>query len=136
MKTLSRLSMASILIAIATPVLAQDPTAADTNHDGKITREELIAARLANFARFDRNGDGVVSASDVPPIARFRPQIQTSFQQFITTADLNHDGKVTQDELAKAPMPVFNRGDTNHDGVIDAGEMAGFRAALAKMKGQ
>jgi len=31
---------------------------------------------------------------------------------------------------------VFDRADTNHDGVIDASEMAGFRAAVAKMRGQ
>jgi Ca2+-binding EF-hand superfamily protein len=136
MKTLFPLSVATILVCIAAPALAQDVTVADTNHDGRISREELVAARLANFDRFDRNGDGVVNAADIPSFARFRPRIQTSFQQFIASADLNHDGQVTRDELAKAPVPVFDRADTNHDGVIDASEMAGFRAAVAKMRGQ
>ncbi|MBN8815225.1 MAG: EF-hand domain-containing protein [Sphingomonas sp.] len=123
-------------VMLAAPALAQDVMAADANHDGKITRAEFAAARLANFNRLDRNGDGVVSQADTPTIARLRPQIQASFQQFIAMADLNHDGQVTRDELANAPMPVFDRADVNHDGVIDASEMPAFRAALAQMRGQ
>ena len=125
-----------ITLAAATPALAQDVMSADANHDGKITRDEFATARIANFNKLDRNGDGVVSQADVPMVARFRPQIQTTFQQFIATADLNHDQQVTRTELANAPMPVFDQCDKNHNGVIDADEIAGFRAALAKMQGR
>ena len=37
---------------------------ADANKDGKITRQEYIDARAAQFARMDRNGDGVVDETD------------------------------------------------------------------------
>jgi hypothetical protein len=37
---------------------------ADANKDGKVTRQEYIDARAAQFARMDRNGDGVVDDAD------------------------------------------------------------------------
>ncbi|MDX5985458.1 EF-hand domain-containing protein [Sphingomonas echinoides] len=124
------------LLSLATAAAAQDVDRIDTNHDGQITRAEFAAARMANFARFDRNGDGVVSAADIPAIARFRPSIQKTFQNFIANADANGDGVVTRAELANAPMPVFDRADANHDGVIDRSEMATLRAGLAQMRNQ
>jgi Ca2+-binding EF-hand superfamily protein len=123
-------------LSLATAAAAQDVAQIDSNHDGQITRAEFAAARMANFARLDRNGDGVVSAADIPVLARFKPGIQKTFQSFIANADANGDGMVTRVELATAPMPVFDRADANHDGVIDRTEMATLRAGLAQMRGQ
>jgi len=128
-------SAAAVAAACATPAAAQDISRADTNHDGKITRAEFIAARSANFDKLDRNGDGVVSQADIGMIARFRPAISEKFNQMIAADDINHDGQVTPQELAVAPAPAFDRADTNHDGVIDASEMAALRTNLAAMRG-
>lgn len=131
----SLIALAGVL-SLATAAAAQDVEQIDSNHDGQVTRAEFAAARTANFARLDRNGDGVVSAADIPAIARFKPGIQKIFQNFITNADTNGDGMVTRAELANAPMPVFDRADANHDGVIDRTEMATLRAGLAQMRNQ
>lgn len=123
-------------IMAATMAMAQDITSADVNRDGRITRAEFASARLANFNRLDRNGDGVVSQADIGRIARVRPRAGQALQQLVAAADANHNGQVTRDEMAKAPIPVFDRADINHDGVIDRNEMAGFRTTLAQMRGQ
>ncbi|MFA6124094.1 MAG: dockerin type I domain-containing protein [Sphingomonas sp.] len=131
----SLIALAGVLL-LATAAVAQDVTQIDGNHDGQITRAEFAAARMANFARLDRNGDGVVSTADIPAIARFKPGIQKTFQSFIANADASGDGMVTRVELATAPMPVFDRADANHDGVIERTEMATLRAGLAQMRNQ
>lgn len=129
----SLIALAGVLL-LASAATAQNIDQIDSNHDGQITRAEFVAARMANFARLDRNGDGVVSAADIPAIARFQPGIQKAFQTFVANADANGDGMVTRAEMANAPTPVFDRADANHDGVIDRNEMASFRAGLAQMR--
>ena len=39
---------------------------ADTNHDGKISRAEFLAARDARFTQMDANHDGSLQASERP----------------------------------------------------------------------
>jgi hypothetical protein len=38
---------------------------ADANHDGKITKEEFMAAQEKFFEKVDKNGDGVITADEV-----------------------------------------------------------------------
>lgn len=38
----------------------------DTNHDGLVSRDEFLAGARTRFARFDRNGDGALTAADRP----------------------------------------------------------------------
>lgn len=102
---------------------------ADANGDGKVTRDEYVAAREAQFGRMDRNQDGVVSKADFPRAAS-RPAAEGRLDQFIAEADVNKDGAVSKDELAQASTPAFDRADTNHDGVIDQAEAAAFKASL------
>ncbi|WP_375248517.1 EF-hand domain-containing protein [Sphingomonas sp.] len=133
MRTLTLSAIAASLVA-ATPAAAQDMSAADANRDGRITRAEFGAARMANFSRMDRNRDGVLSQVDADRIARFRSRASFALRQVITTADANRDGVVTRAELSAAPMPAFDRADGNHDGVVDRNEMAALRAAFAEMR--
>ena len=70
--------MNTVSVAIATMVLAAASAVAyaqpfsqapllgqiDADHDGKITRQETVAARERVFKRLDRNGDGVVDGRD------------------------------------------------------------------------
>src|SRR5262249_21374864 len=44
--------------------------------------------------------------------------------------DVNHDGKLTPDEVPKQMMPMLAHADLNGDGAIDAAE---FAAAAKKM---
>ncbi len=43
----------------------------DTNFDGMVTREELLAAGRKWFSSMDRNGDGQIDAQDFPSAKEF-----------------------------------------------------------------
>ena len=94
--------------------------AADANHDGMITRNELIAWRNAEFDRFDRNHDGYIDISDAP---RFAAQARARLDEARTAFDLNHDGRISRAEFASGPTPMFDMADLDHNNVLDAYEL-------------
>ncbi|AXJ95411.1 MULTISPECIES: EF-hand domain-containing protein [unclassified Sphingomonas] len=126
------------LLLVATPALAADKTPAkspaakgaaakvdpriraefdrtDTNHDGFLSREE-IGARVA---RMD------VGKTKMPP-----EQAKMFADRWFTTADANHDGKVSLYEMQGLFRAIASRYDLNHDGVISLDERAAARAAV------
>lgn len=107
---------------------------ADANGDRIITREEFAAARARSFDKLDRNGDGIVQKSDFNRLAKFKPEAGQRLQRMIDATDTNRDGKVTRDEFAAAPAPVFDRADTNGDGAVSKAEADAARSALAAAK--
>lgn len=110
----------------------QQLSAADTNHDGNITKDELIAFRAANFKRLDRDGDGYLTKSDIPAFLAKRGGA-LDFESLLAQFDANHDGKVSRDEFVNGPTPFFNAADTNHDGVVTEAER---QAAMVRAKSE
>jgi Ca2+-binding EF-hand superfamily protein len=110
----------------------------DTNKDGKISFEELKAARpkmtQEAFKKLDKNGDGFLTPNEMPK----HPPLAALIQK----ADADKDGKVTFDEL-KVVMPRltqerFKELDKNGDGVLtkeDAPQRPGPQAG-AGQRGQ
>lgn len=95
---------------------------ADLDRDGKVQRAELIAWRSANFARFDRNGDKVLSDADVPKLMRsgtIARQIDMLEAQF----DFDRDGKVQRAEFVDGPTTMFDLADRNRDRVVTRHEI-------------
>lgn len=126
-----------ILTIVATPALAQSSATmidrmreADANRDGIVTRPELIASRTANFARFDRNRDGVLSDSDIPWIMR-GSAIATQFTTMKAQFDTNRDGRVSRDEFVGGPTPLFDAADSNRDNRLTRAEIDSARSAAA-----
>ena len=103
---------------------------ADANHDGIVTRPELIAWRKANFERFDRNRDGVLSDADIPAFVR-GTAIAAPFETMKGQFDADHDGRVTRDEFVGAPTVLFDAADANHDNQLTRAERDAFVAASA-----
>jgi Ca2+-binding EF-hand superfamily protein len=133
-------------IAAAPAVLAK----LDTDGDGVLTSLEYLPnqgaapgqdpdALVKQMMLLDANGDGVLTANEVPE----------RMQGMFTRADANHDGKLTADEIRASALkqssprgraehsgqatrmdPVLNVLDTDHDGVLSAAEMANASAAL------
>lgn len=45
--------------------------AADTNSDGRVSRDEALAAPYRGFDRLDANNDGVISSQEMQAVRRF-----------------------------------------------------------------
>ena len=107
---------------------------ADSNRDGAITRAELNNWRRANFMRFDRNGDGVLSDSDIPRFVR-GTSIGAQFDELKTQFDINRDGRVTRDEFIGAPTVLFDAVDVNRDNILSRAERDAAVATAKASKG-
>jgi Ca2+-binding EF-hand superfamily protein len=87
--------------------LDQQFKAIDSNHDGRITREEFDAYRA-------QQGSGDASAA-LPAFAHVG-------SRWFEKSDTNGDGVVTQAEAAARPLKMFDMADANQDGVISLKE--------------
>ena len=120
-------------------------SAADTNHDGKLSREEVIAQQdrdlqqaragltqkfTAEFNRLDANHDGKLSLQEflagIPPIHN-----SETADQVMQRLDTNHDGKITAEEFRAPQVKQFNDADTNHDGIVSPAEAQAYAKAHA-----
>lgn len=125
---------------------------ADTDGNGRISRQEFLARADARFARLDTNGNGVISADEFAARAEANRERRDGFGQradgdippssvpaeggsAFDRLDANHDGKVTRDEYRAQAEAMFDRLDTNHDGFIDRNEMVAMRGGGRDMGG-
>jgi EF-hand domain pair/EF hand len=134
-----RVTFFMALVAVAGTAQAANPNAAamlgrmegaDTNRDGVITRNEVLAFRANNFTRLDRDSNGVLTRSDIPAfVSRLNPALD--FNSMIQQFDSNKDGKVSRDEFVTGPTLVFDAADANKDGQLTIAER---KAAMAAAK--
>lgn len=119
---------------------------ADSNHDGKISFEEMQAAeqhRLRErFDKLDANHDGGVSMDEMRLAHQHRGEMREQrrehwqgMREKLRSLDTDHDQALTKQELGDA-MPRlaenFDRLDANHDGKLTRDEIH----AMHRMKGQ
>lgn len=96
---------------------------ADADKDGKITKDELLAAQAAKFKEFDLNADGSVTKEEVQEklSSRFDKMAERITRRF----DADRDGKVTADEFKAHAEKKLYILDLNDDGVITKDERPG-----------
>jgi Ca2+-binding EF-hand superfamily protein len=111
----------------------------DANHDGRLTVREMLGA-AERLAELDRDGDGAVSAAEIPDrlecaIIRGAPaKDATTFDvpvagrkagpdapRWLVAMDTSGDGEISPREFLGTPEQ-FSQLDTNGDGFIDADE--------------
>ncbi len=100
-----------LLCAAGLPLLAQAQVRASNDYlqrmdgdgDGRISLTEYQAWMGYAFERMDRNGDGVLGASELPG---------------------GRGGPVSLAAHRESLAAAFRRQDTNRDGVLDARELA------------
>jgi Ca2+-binding EF-hand superfamily protein len=114
------LSLAGAVSAQAMSDLASLGQRADTNHDGVVSREEFLAARAAQFDRFDRNHDGYLDTADADVLPEPTGRM---FQWMERLADADGDGRISRDEFNGMPVRGFERMDANQDGLLEPDEM-------------
>lgn len=104
--------------------------AADTNRDGAITRQELLAHRVKEWPRLDRNGDGFFSKDDLPGFAKDRWD-SGRLVPMRQTYDTNGDGRISRAEFTSGPTPAYDLADSNRDNRVTEAEI---RTAIADLK--
>lgn len=126
----------------------------DENHDGRISREEYLAAAKKRFAKVDVSGDAVISAqearaakaelaqrkakNDARRKAQGRPvrAKAKSARPYLSALDANQDGRVTRKEFLSRREQRFTELDTNHDGVISREEAKAAKARKLARQGE
>jgi hypothetical protein len=104
----------------------------DADGDRRISRDEYVAARDRDFARYDRNGDGSLGLADFPRSADYRRALGR-IEDRIADADRNGDMLLSREEMHTAPTVIFDRADTSRDGYLSQNEIAAARAAFSRL---
>ena len=161
---IQRLPLFAVAVLAAAGAVAQEPQrgapaapptlsgfsifgALDADHDNSLSAAEIDNAAVV-LKQLDRNGDGKVTADEIPPMpgrggpgGRGRggsgvgdepPAAPTSPDELATMLmgfDKNHDGKLTKPEVPERLQGVFARADENNDGVLTVDEIKKAAAA-------
>ena len=133
----TKVTTAAVLLLSSCVVLAQGREGpaleqADADHDGKVTKQEYVDARAAQFSRLDRNGDGFIDDADSREGGNERGQ--RAAKALRGRIDSNGDGKISKEEFVNAPTMLFDKFDANKDGVLDATELEAARNAAGRWR--
>ena len=101
----------------------------DTNKDGSITRQEFMAAQPQFHGRrviVMRDGDGPGDGPSAPDGGPGEPHVKVMRMhgmgvmhgRMFESADANHDGRVSLEEMTNAAARHFDAADANHDGTL------------------
>jgi hypothetical protein len=125
LRPLSALLTASLL---ATPAAAETADEAfarlDQNHDGSISRAEILSLREAMFARIDTNNDGVLTRLEIEDARAAMPRGQRPPKDTrIWQQDANGDQRLSLAEYTSR-SDGFDRADRDGDGLLSASEFA------------
>jgi Ca2+-binding EF-hand superfamily protein len=140
-----KLTLAAALIGLATAAAAQTPPAAapadgasfetwaaharerlmalDTDHDGKISKDEFAARSAMGGGHWGHRGNAG-GGGQAQPRAHDGARM---FDRF----DTNHDGFIDGQELNAVLAQRFARMDANHDGVLTPDERHAMRGGNA-----
>ncbi|MEI9993279.1 MAG: hypothetical protein WDM91_01690 [Rhizomicrobium sp.] len=103
----------------------------DANHDGTLTRAELVAGLKAEFDTYDVNHTNCLGPDQVHAINQIR--VQQDASQATPLVDWNQDNCIDFKEYSGATLSLFDTLDTNGDGQLSPQEL---NAGGAKPAGQ
>lgn len=104
----------------------------DTNGDGTLTREELVAEVEKTLAGYDANNDGAIQAKEYQGRGGSRSALGGFVKQHSQELDQNGDTTITKDELLAVPLRMFQKADANNDRKATAEEFAQMRSPQTK----
>ncbi len=93
----------------------------DANHDGTLTRDELISGLKAEFAAHDLKHTGCLDDEQVAQINQQR--IDTDQSSATPLVDWNQDGCIDYTEFSAVPYSLFDQLDRDRDGKLTPKEL-------------
>ncbi|WP_165978852.1 EF-hand domain-containing protein [Antarcticimicrobium luteum] len=110
----------------------------DTDQNGTVTAEEMMAHAKGRFDAVDTDGDGKLSLEEMQAQARQRADAMAA--QMLTRMDQNGDGVVTFDEMPgqrrESQMErMFSRADADDDGGLSKTEFDRAHARMSERMG-
>jgi Ca2+-binding EF-hand superfamily protein len=93
----------------------------DANHDGTLTRDELIRGLKAEFAAHDTAHNGCLDAEQAAEINQARVDADQSAATPVV--DWNQDGCIDYTEFSAVPYSLFDQLDADHDGKLTPKEL-------------
>ncbi len=93
----------------------------DANQDGKITKDEITAARKASLAKYDADKDGQLSLDEFQGL--FNEIMRHRMVRMFQKLDRDGDAKVSEAEIARRVDRMMAHLDRNDDGEIERGEL-------------
>jgi Ca2+-binding EF-hand superfamily protein len=115
----------ALALGLAMPAMAQMPS-------GPVTKADYMARGKAQFDAADANHDGVLTKEELTAVMTAQmgsAPPQQMIDTIFAAMDTDHDGKVTAAEAEKLRGDRFDQADANHDGTLTAEEMEAARAA-------
>ena len=114
-----------LLVLMCLPAAADTPVTStqqllkrmDRNNDGKVSFEEYRNAVSRRFHALDRDGDGLLQDSEIPPEWR--------------VGEADGAGALTHEAFAAHLPTVFREFDRNQDGQLDHDELTALANARA-----
>ncbi|MGN6728698.1 MAG: EF-hand domain-containing protein [Rhodanobacteraceae bacterium] len=99
----------------------------DTNNNDQVSRTEFDQYWTQQFQTADTNGDGKLSRQEARTAAQAmnggRVTGQTRFDHMFRQADSNHDGSVSRSEDMAYHNKMFRQADSNNDGKLSVAEV-------------
>jgi Ca2+-binding EF-hand superfamily protein len=129
MKNLLILSAISLTVVGSTAAMAMPGkhggpaarfSALDTNADGKVTKAEFEADKLAKFQHADQNKDGFVTADEL--ISARKAEHGKRIDALFSSSDKNGDGRLSKTEAGDMHERRFAHLDANGDGFVGKDE--------------
>lgn len=98
----------------------------DTNHDGRVSRDEYRAWIDSRFDRLDVNHDGSVDADEIANSPQMHERAHHRAERFVRRFDTSGSGKVSAADFAAKAMARFDRLANGADSLA-ADQLGGLR---------
>ncbi len=116
---------------------------ADTNDDGVISAEEIVAVQAERFKRIDRDGNGEVTLQEIADMQDAARQARRDMRASrgisrvggFVEADADNNGSISAAEFAAIPHPRLERLDANDDGDISREEVEAMKQQMRDRRG-